>query len=58
MLRDRMDPYKAKVLCRVWAGAAMTQAHRHRVFKDVSPECECGEIQDTRHLLYECAAPQ
>ena len=52
----QMDPYRGKILARVWAGVAMTRAHKHSMNPEESPLCECGHEQTMRHLLYDCPA--
>ena len=54
-LIKKSSPYHAALLMKLWGGAVMTRAFRHRMHKDTSPACDCGhDWQDTRHVLYEC----
>ena len=47
--------YEMIILVRIWAGCALTKAHRHTLAEEVDPRCECDEENQTiYHLLYRC----
>ena len=51
---DMSTPHHAALLMKIWGGAVMKRTFRHKMHKEVTPECECGcAWQDTRHWLYE-----
>ena len=54
-LLESFDSYSAKVIMRVWSGVALTRLHQNTIDPSIDPTCECGETQDMRHLLYDCA---
>ena len=54
-LLDKMPPYRAMTLVKVWTGCAMTRAHKHTVGGEESAMCPCGIAEQTvYHLLYVC----
>ena len=54
-LLARSSPCHASLLMKLWGGAIMTRALRHRMNKEVSAEYDCVcAWRDTRHLLYDC----
>ena len=51
----RATPYDAAVLLKIWSGAIMTASHRHTMDPDHSPDCRCGEAEETlAHLMWDC----
>ena len=50
-----LSPYKGKIVMRIWAGVALTNAHRHSLDHSVSDLCPCGGIQTLHHLMYDCS---
>ena len=50
-----LPPYHASILTRIWAGCAMTRAHKFNMSMEETSECECcAPVQDLPHLLYRC----